>query len=234
MLVRIEPRWSFTDVRQAALALAREVERRAPAIATSAWWKEERHGVFIDYNQNAKDRTTAGAYSVRPKPTATVSAPVTWQELPTCDPAAFTMPAMIERFAKMGHLHEGIDEADGVLDGLLELAVEQAEAGHKDAPWPPHFQKGADEPNRAPPSKTARRKAANPLIEVARAAKEADALLVLEHWKREHADVVGHLEPNDVLVDRMRGRYKTWTRIRINLKNVPPELRKGLAPEDPG
>jgi DNA ligase D-like protein (predicted polymerase) len=234
VLVRIEPRWGFDDVRQAALALAREVERRAPSIATSAWWKEERHGVFIDYNQNAKDRTTAGAYSVRPRPEATVSAPVTWEELPTCDPAAFTMPRMAERFAELGHLHDGIEDTAGVLDGLLELADRQKAAGQTDAPWPPHFPKAVDEPNRAPPSKTARRKAANPLIEIARAAREDDAREVLEQWKAEHADVVSHLEPNDILVDRMRGRYKTWTRIRVNLKNVPPDLRKDLTPEDPG
>ena len=236
ILVRIEPRWEFSEVRRAALALAREVERRIPKLATSAWWKEERHGVFIDYNQNAKDRTTAGAYSVRPRPDARVSAPLSWDELVTCDPAAFTLRTMPDRFAEVGHLHDGIEDAVGSLEPLLELAAEQEAQGHRDAPWPPHHPKGADEPNRAPPSrtkgatKTARRKAANPLIEVARADREADAREELERWKERHAEITSYLEPSDILVDRMRGRYKTWTRVRINLKNVPPEKRPG--PDD--
>ncbi|MBC8069792.1 MAG: DNA primase, partial [Deltaproteobacteria bacterium] len=229
--VRIAPSWGFQEVRRAALALAREVERRVPAIATSAWWKEERHGVFLDYNQNAKDRTTAGAYSVRPKPDARVSAPLRWDELASCDPAAFTLASMPARFAALGHLHEGMDEAVGSLDGLLELSRRQEEQGEGDAPWPPHYEKQAGEPARVAPSrakkktsarsKTAKRHAEHPLIEIARAQHEADARVGLERWKARHAAIVKYLEPNDVLVDKMRGRYKTWTRIRIDLQHVP-------------
>jgi bifunctional non-homologous end joining protein LigD len=152
--VRIHPRWSFDEVRRAALALAREVERRAPKLATSKWWKEERHGVFIDYNQNAKDRTVASAYSVRPKPDARVSAPVTWEELQLCDPADFTLKTMPERFARVGDLHEGIDDAPCTLDSLLELSARHERDGAGDAPWPPHYRKQAGEPRRAPPSTT--------------------------------------------------------------------------------
>jgi bifunctional non-homologous end joining protein LigD len=153
MLVRIEPRWGFQDVRRAALALAREVERRVPDLATSKWWKEERHGVFLDYNQNAKDRTTAAAYSVRPRPDARVSAPITWDELDTCDPAAFTLATMPRRFAEVGDRHEGIDDAVGSLDALLELSAAQAADGHGDAPWPPHYEKQRGEPRRVAPSR---------------------------------------------------------------------------------
>jgi DNA ligase D len=152
VVVRIEARWGFDPVRRAALALAREVERRAPKLATAKWWKEERHGVFIDYNQNAKDRTVASAYSVRPKPDARVSAPVTWEELQSCDPADFTLRTMPERFARIGDPHEGIDSAVGSLDGLLELSERQEKAGEGDAPWPPHYRKAEGEPRRAPPS----------------------------------------------------------------------------------
>jgi len=151
--VRIEPRWMFTEVRGAALALAREVERRAPALATSKWWKEERHGVFIDYNQNAKDRTVASAYSVRPTPDARVSAPVTWQELAACDAADFTLRTMPARFARLGDVSAGIDATPGSLDALLELEARQRAAGVADAPWPPHYAKGADEPARVQPSR---------------------------------------------------------------------------------
>ncbi|HEX9051518.1 MAG TPA: DNA primase small subunit domain-containing protein [Anaeromyxobacter sp.] len=150
---RIAPRWTFGEVRAAALALAREVERRAPALATSRWWKEERHGVFIDYNQNAKDRTVASAYSVRPTPDARVSAPVTWDELETCDPAAFTLRTMPARFARLGDLAAGIDASEGSLDALLELSARQRAGGMADAPWPPHYAKGDDEPPRVQPSR---------------------------------------------------------------------------------
>ncbi|HEY6001316.1 MAG TPA: DNA polymerase domain-containing protein [Anaeromyxobacter sp.] len=153
---RIAPRWTFSEVRAAALALAREVERRAPALATSKWWKEERHGVFVDYNQNAKDRTIASAYSVRPTPDARVSAPVTWAELESCDPADFTVRTVPERFARVGDPSSGIDEAVGSLDSLLELSARQKAAGLADAPWPPHYAKGADEPPRVQPSKRRR------------------------------------------------------------------------------
>jgi bifunctional non-homologous end joining protein LigD len=153
---RISPRWTFSEVRAAALALAREVERRAPALATSKWWKEERHGVFVDYNQNAKDRTIASAYSVRPTPDARVSAPVTWEELGSCDPADFTIRTVPERFARVGDPSAGIDEAVGSLDSLLELSARQKTEGLGDAPWPPHYAKGADEPPRVQPSKRRR------------------------------------------------------------------------------
>ncbi len=157
---RIEPRWTFAEVRAAALALAREVERRVPALATSKWWKEERHGVFVDYNQNAKDRTVASAYSVRPTPDARVSAPVTWDELERCQPADFTVRTMPDRFARVGDPAAGIDAAAGALDALLELSARQRAAGVPDAPWPPHYAKGEDEPPRVQPSR--RRAAARP------------------------------------------------------------------------
>jgi bifunctional non-homologous end joining protein LigD len=158
--VRIAPRWTFPEVRAAALALAREVERRAPALATSKWWKEERHGVFIDYNQNAKDRTVASAYSVRPTPDARVSTPVTWAELSTCDPADFTLRTVPARFARLGDVAAGIDAAPGALDALLELSARQRAAGLADAPWPPHYAKGEDEPARVQPSRRRRAPAA--------------------------------------------------------------------------
>jgi bifunctional non-homologous end joining protein LigD len=153
--VRIAPRWTFDEVRRAALALAREVERRAPAEATSKWWKEERHGVFLDYNQNAKDRTVASAWSVRPTPDARVSMPLTWDEVADCDPAAFTLATAPARFAERGDPAARIDDAAGSLDGLLELAAAQEAAGLGDAPWPPHYRKQDDEPPRVAPSRRA-------------------------------------------------------------------------------
>ena len=224
--VRIERRWSFDEVRRAALALAREVERRAPKIATSKWWKEERHGVFVDYNQNAKDRTIASAYSVRPTERATVSAPLAWNEVADCEPSDFTLANMPARFRKLGDPHEGIDEKPGSLEGLLELHERQ---GLGDAPWPPHYKKQKGEPLRAQPSR--RRK--HPLLEIARARREADALAGLKRWKKRHAKAAKYLEPADVLVDAMRGRYSTWTRIRINLQHVPERLRPAQEPLDP-
>jgi bifunctional non-homologous end joining protein LigD len=145
--VRIEPRWSFTEVRRAALALARAVEKRC-SMASSKWWKEERHGVFLDYNQNAKDRTTCSAYSVRPLPDARVSMPLRWDEVMTCDPADFTVLTVPDRFAEIGDPHARMDEYAGVLDGLLEMAARVEGDGLGDAPWPPHFRKGDDEPAR--------------------------------------------------------------------------------------
>ena len=139
--VRIEPRWTFTEVRRAALALSREIERRAPSLATSKWWKEERHGVFLDYNQNAKDRTTCSAYSVRPLPDARVSTPLAWDEVPDCEPADFTVRRVPQRFAAIGDPHAGMDAAAGSLEALLELAARDEAAGLGDAPWPPHFRK---------------------------------------------------------------------------------------------
>jgi DNA ligase D-like protein (predicted polymerase) len=228
--VRIERRWTFAQVRRAALALAREVERRAPAIATSKWWKEERHGVFLDYNQNAKDRTVAAAYSVRPTPDARVSAPLTWDEVDVCNPADFTLTTMQTRFAEGGDRHAAIDRQPCSLEPLLELSARQERDGLGDAPWPPHYRKQEGEPARVQPSR--RRQPKHPLIEVARAERKDEALEQLERWKKSHPRVAAHLEPADVLVDAMRGRYSTWTRIRINLQHVPVELRQEAQEED--
>ena len=223
--VRIEKRWSFDEVRRAALALAREVERRAPSLATSKWWKEERHGVFVDYNQNAKDRTVAAAYSVRPTPQATVSAPLRWEEVASCEPGDFTLASMPARFKQLGDRHAGIDATSGSLESLLELFDRQ---GLGDAPWPPHYRKQAAEPPRVQPSK---RKL--PVIEISKARKKDDALAGLERWKRRHPEAAAHLQPADVLVDAMRGRYSTWTRIRVNLQHVPEKIRPAQEPLDP-
>ena len=232
--VRIEPRWTFTQVRRAAVALSRAVERRAPTLASSKWWKEERHGVFLDYNQNAKDRTTCSAYSVRPLPDARVSTPLNWQEVPDCNPADFTIFTVPERFAKIGHPHAGMDASPGSLEKLLELADKDEAAGIADAPWPPHFRKMEGEAARVMPSraKSGAKKPAikkprvkMPLITVANSPDKAAALAGLERWKAKHADVASLLAVDDVLVDSMRGRSSTWTRIRINLRHVPEEQR---------
>jgi DNA ligase D-like protein (predicted polymerase) len=223
--VRIEKRWSFDEVRRAALALARDVERRAPSIATSKWWKEERHGVFVDYNQNAKDRTVAAAYSVRPTEDATVSAPLSWEEVAAAEPGDFTLVTMPRRFRKLGDVHAGIDEKPGSLEPLLELFEKQ---GLGDAPWPPHYRKQPGEPARVRPS---RKKL--PLIEIGRAQRQQDALAGLERWKKRHPEAAAHLEAADVLVDSMRGRSSTWTRIRVNLQHVPENLRPSQEPLDP-
>jgi bifunctional non-homologous end joining protein LigD len=225
--VRIERRWGFDEVRRAALALAREVERRAPKLATSKWWKEERHGVFLDYNQNAKDRTIAAAYSVRPTSDARVSAPVTWDEAETCDPADFTLASMPKRFEKIGDRHAAMDGKAGSIQGLLELFERQ---GLGDAPWPPHYRKQTAEPPRVQPSK---RKSKFPLVEIGRARRKEDALAGFERWKKRHAKAAAHLEPSDVLVDAMRGRYSTWTRVRVNLQHVPADERPPQEPLDP-
>ena len=350
---RIEPRWPFTDVRRAAVALAREVERRAPGIATSKWWKEERHGVFVDYNQNAKDRTIASAYSIRPLPDARVSTPLRWDEVADCDPAAFTIDTVPARFAEVGDPWAEMDLAVGSLDALLGLAERDEAAGLPDAPWPPHFVRQAGEEPRVQPSKrragrktaasgaanakgvtaketaaasettkgaagkgpaaegaagkgaaaegaageggakgledpsaastgttrnsagaapvssaaapssaeaapapaepaptvartqarpeddvtgtvprspTGRRQSKMPLIEVARAATKAEAMEGLERWKARHGDVWPHLAPADVLVDSMRGRSYSWTRIRLNLQHVPEAERPAQEP----
>jgi bifunctional non-homologous end joining protein LigD len=250
---RIEPRWTFTEVRRAAVALAREVERQAPDLATSKWWKEERHGVFIDYNQNAKDRTVASGYSVRPLADARVSAPLRWDEVPDCQPEAFTIDTMPERFARMGDPWESIDAAAGTLEPLLDLADQHEAVGFDDAPWPPHFLKQEGEAARVQPSKrrtgtkaregivpppapgkssgpTGRRRSTMPLIEIARAATQAEAMDGLERWKARHPEVWSSLEPADVLVDSMRGRSTTWYRIRLNLRNVPEAQRP---PQEP-
>jgi bifunctional non-homologous end joining protein LigD len=230
VLVRIHRRWSFGEVRRAALALAREVERRAPSLATSKWWKEERHGVFLDYNQNAKDRTVASAYSVRPKPDARVSAPVTWDELFACEPGDFTLRTMPARFAAIGDRHAAIDAHLCSLDALLELSARHEAEGLGDAPWPPHYAKQAGEPPRVQPS---RRKSTKPLIEIGRAARKDDALAGLERWKRRHPRTAEHLRDADVLVDAMRGRSSTWTRVRVNLEHVPQALRPAQEAPDP-
>ncbi len=239
---RIERRWTFSEVRRAAVAFAREVERRAPGIATSKWWKEEREGVFIDYNQNAKDRTVASVYSVRPTPAATVSTPLRWDEVPECDPMAFTIDTVPDRFSSGDDPYAGIDDAVGSLDKLLALAQEHEASGLGDAPWPPQYAKAPGEPPRVQPSRrragtvpppapgkrtgpTGRRRTTAPLIEITRAATQAEALAGLEVWKARHPDVVPHLKPPDVMVDPMRGRSSMWYRIRVNLRNVPEEIR---------
>jgi len=241
--VRIQRRWSFDQVRRAALALAREVERRAPALATSKWWKEERHGVFIDYNQNAKDRTVASAWSVRPTPDARVSMPLEWDEVADCDPSAFTLVTAPARFAERGDASAEIDATAGSLDRLLELSAAQEAAGLGDAPWPPQYKKAPGEPPRVQPSrakgagatKTAagRRQPKHPLITVAKAEHKDDALAGLERWKERHPEASAHLEVDDVLVDAMRGSYTTWTRIRINLRHVPEDERPAEEAPDP-
>jgi bifunctional non-homologous end joining protein LigD len=252
--IRIEQKWPFDQVRRAALALAREVERRAPGLATSKWWKEERHGVFLDYNQNAKDRTVAGAYSVRPKPDARVSAPLTWDEIAECEPADFTLRTMPARFASLGDRHAGIDDRPCSIEALLALSQRDEREGLGDAPWPPHYRKQAGEPSRVSPSRarkppsapaagtartptrprpTGRRASTKPLLEIARARAKDDALAGLERWKARHPEAAAHLEAADVLVDAMRGRFQTWTRIRVNLQHVPEAIRPAQEPLDP-
>jgi bifunctional non-homologous end joining protein LigD len=252
---RIHQRWTFTEVRRAALALSREIERRAPTLATSKWWKEERHGVFLDYNQNAKDRTTCSAYSIRPLPDARVSAPLFWEEIPDCEPEDFTVLTMPARLAAIGDPNARMDDAPGSLEQLLELAARDEAAGLGDAPWPPHFRKMEGESTRVAPSrarsakksagkKTAAKKVATrktavksrskmPLIVVANSTSRDSALQGLERWKARHPDAASHLAVDDVLVDSMRGRSSTWTRIRVNLRNVPEKIRPAQETPDP-
>jgi DNA ligase D-like protein (predicted polymerase) len=235
--VRIEQRWTFGEVRRAALTLSRAVERRAPALASSKWWKEERHGVFLDYNQNAKDRTTCSAYSVRPLPDARVSTPLEWSEVPDCEPADFTVLTIPKRFAEVGDPHAGIDAAPGSLEKLLDLAAQDEAAGLGDAPWPPHFRKMEGEGPRVAPSraKSAPKKPRTkmPLLVVANSPNKEAALAGLERWKAEHAAAAEFLAVDDVLVDSMRGRSSTWTRIRVNLRHVPEALRPPQETPDP-
>ncbi|MEP6729567.1 MAG: non-homologous end-joining DNA ligase [bacterium] len=245
--VRIEQRWTFTEVRRAALAFSREIERRAPTLATSRWWKEERHGVFLDYNQNAKDRTTCSAYSVRPLPDARVSTPLQWSEVIECDPADFTVLTVPARLAAIGDPHSDMDASRGSLDALLELADRDEAAGLGDAPWPPHFRKTEGEAPRVAPSRAkgaaksapkAKKSAAKPrtkmpLIVVANSPDKQAAVAGLERWKSAHAEAAAHLAVDDVLVDSMRGRSSTWTRIRINLRNVPEDIRPSQETPDP-
>ena len=240
--VRIEPRWTFLEVRRAALALSRAVERRLPNLASSKWWKEERHGVFLDYNQNAKDRTTCSAYSVRPLPDARVSTPLSWNEVPDCNPGEFTVLTVPKRLAELGDPHAEMDAAAGSLEKLLELAAEDEAAGLGDAPWPPHFRKMEGEAPRVQPSRA--RSAAKktivkkprtraPLVVVANSPSREAALAGLERWNGKHPEVAALLALDDVLIDSMRGRSSTWTRIRVNLRNVPGEMRPAQETPDP-
>ena len=235
--VRIEPRWTFQQVRRAAVAFSRAVERRAPNLATSKWWKEERHGVFLDYNQNAKDRTTCSAYSVRPLPDARVSTPLHWNEVPACDPADFTIFTMPERFTKIGDPHADMNSAPGSLEKLLELADKDEAAGLGDAPWPPHFRKMESEGPRVAPSRARsapkKPRVKMPLIVVANSPDKAAALAGLERWKTKYPQVAPLLAADDVLVDSMRGRSSTWTRIRVNLRHVPEDVRPQQETPDP-
>ena len=240
--VRIHPQWNFSQVRRAAVALSREIERRLPKLASSKWWKEERHGVFLDYNQNAKDRTTCSAYSVRPLPDARVSTPLRWDEVAECDPADFNVVTVPERFQKLGDPHAEMDAHAGSLEKLLELADKDEAAGLGDAPWPPHFQKMEGEAPRVAPSRarSATKKSAAkpkrtrmPLIVVANSPDKKAALEGLERWKKKHPKVAKLLAVDDVLVDSMRGRSSTWTRIRVNLRNVPEKQRPAQETPDP-
>jgi bifunctional non-homologous end joining protein LigD len=247
--VRIEPRWTFTEVRGAALALSRAIERRVLNLATSEWWKEERRGVFLDYNQNVMDRTTASAYSVRPVPDARVSAPLHWDEVSDCDPAGFTMLTMPQRFAEMGDPHADMDSTPGSLKGLLEFAARDEADGLADAPWPPHFHKMQDEAARVAPSRarSARRgdkpavswsaakvpRSEMPLPVIANSPSAEAAEAGLGRWKNKHPDIAALIALDDVLIDRMRGRSSTWTRIRVNLRHVPEDLRPQQETPDP-
>ncbi|MEG9437974.1 DNA polymerase domain-containing protein [Edaphobacter sp. HDX4] len=250
--VRIEPCWTFTEVRRAAIALSRAVERRVPQLASSKWWKEERHGVFLDYNQNAKDRTTAAAYSVRPLPDARVSTPLAWEEVLECDPGDFTVFTVPERFASKGDPHAEMDREAGSLEGLLELAARDEAEGLGDAPWPPHFRKMEGEGRRVAPSRakkssakkavamkeaaspaTGRRQSKMPLIVVANSTSKQEALDGLERWKSRHEEAARLLAVDDVLVDSMRGSSSTWTRVRVNLRHVPEEMRPPQETPDP-
>jgi bifunctional non-homologous end joining protein LigD len=208
---RIQPRWSFRDVRLAAEAVAREVANRAPDLATSKWWKEERQGVFVDFNQNAKDRTVASAYSVRPNHDARVSTPLTWAQVPDCRPEEYTLPAVLDRYAAVGDPWRDIDGTAGSLDGLLDLARRLG-------------------PAEKPPKGTGRRQSTMPLIEIARAKTKDEAMAGLARWQARHPSVVRRLHAADILVDGMRGRSSIWYRIRVNLQHVPEAERP---PQEP-
>jgi bifunctional non-homologous end joining protein LigD len=240
--VRIQPRWTFSEVRRAAVALSREIERRVPKLASSKWWKEERHGVFLDYNQNAKDRTTCSAYSVRPLPDARVSTPLEWDEVSDCEPADFTVLTVPQRLIEFGDPHAKMDASAGSLEKLLELADKDEAEGLGDAPWPPHFQKMEGEAPRVAPSRarSATKKPAAkkkrermPLLVIANSPDKKAALEGLERWKAKYPKVAKLLAVDDVLVDSMRGRSSTWTRIRVNLRNVPEKSRPPQETPDP-
>jgi bifunctional non-homologous end joining protein LigD len=234
--VRIEPRWTFAEVRRAAVALSRAVERRIPALASSKWWKEERHGVFLDYNQNAKDRTTCSAYSVRPLPDARVSTPLSWHEVPDCEPSDFTLFTVPKRFEELGDPHSNMNTTAGSLEALLELAAQDEAAGLADAPWPPHFRRMQGEAPRVAPSRArsmAKPRVKMPLLVVANSPDRQAALAGLERWKAKHPEAARYLAVDDVLVDSMRGRSSTWTRIRVNLRHVPEAIRPKQETPDP-
>jgi DNA primase len=209
---RIVPGWSFRQVRLAAQTVAREVERRAPDLATSRWWKEEREGVFVDFNQNAKDRTVASAYSVRATPDARVSTPLRWDEVADCDPAAFTVATVPQRVAEVGDPWAAMNDTAGDLDRLLTLAEELGPAEKA----PKGARRGAS---------TGRRQSAMPLIEIARTKTKDEAMAALATWRERHPSAAKLLQPADVLVDGMRGPSSIWYRIRINLQHVPDDQR---------
>jgi DNA ligase D-like protein (predicted polymerase) len=210
---RIAPRWPFRQVRLAAQTVAREVERRVPDAATSRWWKEEREGVFVDFNQNAKDRTVASAYSVRATPDARVSTPLHWDEVADCKPEAFTIATVPGRFAEMGDPWAGMDDTVGGLDRLLALAEELGP--------PERAPKGSGKAGGA----GGRRQSKMPLIEIARTKTKDEAMAALDTWRDRYPAVAGRLQPADVLVDGMRGPSSIWYRIRINLQHVPTDQR---------
>jgi bifunctional non-homologous end joining protein LigD len=208
---RIHRQWPFREVRLAAQTVAREVENRRPDLATSKWWKEEREGVFVDFNQNARDRTVASAYSVRPTADARVSTPLTWAEVSDCRPEQFTLPAVLDRYAAIGDPWRDIDGSPGSLAPLLALAERLG-------------------PPEKPPKGTGRRQQTMPLIEIARAKTKQEALDGLARWQARHPSVVRHLQPADTLVDGMRGSSSIWYRIRVNLQHVPEAERP---PQEP-
>ncbi len=221
--VRIAPEWPFATVRRAAQALAREIARRAPSIATAKWWKEQRHGVFVDYNQNARDRTTASAYSVRATPDARVSMPLSWDDFTSCDPAAYTLRTVPAIYTTRGDAHAGIDDAVGRIEPLLELADRDDEAGEPDGPG------GVSKAK----AKAKAKRAKLPVITIAQAKHKADALAGLERWKARYPAIVSRLAPEHVIVDTNRGRATAWYRVRINLVNVPESERPPPEPPDP-
>lgn len=209
---RLAPRWEFRQVRLAAQAVAREIERRAPQSATSRWWKEERGArVFVDFNQNAKDRTVASAYSVRATPDARVSTPLSWDEVPDADPAAFTIDTVPGRVARIGDPWAGMNETVGDLESLLELAEAQGPAEKA----PKGARKNVD----------GRRTSPLPLIEIARTKTKDEAMAALDVWREQHAAAADRLAPEDILVDGMRGPSSIWYRVRINLQHVPAGQR---------
>ncbi|OBA80691.1 DNA polymerase domain-containing protein [Mycolicibacterium mucogenicum] len=214
---RIERNWPYTQVRLAAQTVAREVERRAPELATSRWWKEERQGVFVDFNQNAKDRTVASAYSVRSRPDARVSTPLFWDEVPGCRPEEFTVATVPARYARFGDPWAGMDDAAGGLEGLLALAEELG-------PMPKAEKPGGGA------AADGRRASQMPLIEIARTKTRDEAMAALDEWRSKHPEAASALEAIDVLVDGMRGPSSIWYRIRINLQHVPEELRPPREP----